>query len=86
LKDLRRHSNIVCVYVALKNSPPDLFYIFKLLDFQKLVSESYIPREEPKKVESFHHAFRPVDLTHWQDKWETLTAAFIDAPPIEQAT
>jgi len=75
----------VYVYVAPKDNPPDVFYIFKILDFQRLVHERYVPREEPKKVDSFHHAFRPGDLQPWEGKWKTLEAAFGNAPPVEPA-
>jgi len=67
--------NLVCVFVMLRESENDEFYIFRLKDLQAIIEKHYKENLKskngvrPKNSESTHCAVSPNDLLKYRDNW-----------------
>jgi hypothetical protein len=68
---------LVCVFVLLRESRNDEFYIFHLRDLQKIFCQVYTDRERPKNPESTHCKISPKQLTTHRDRWEVITQSLL---------
>jgi len=67
------------VFVNLKSSGKDEFYILTLKELQEIIENHYteelkkIGDHRPRKPDSTHAALQPRDLIKYKDKWNKIT-------------
>jgi hypothetical protein len=64
--------NLFCVFVIVKETGPDEFFIFSWRYLQKYFERTYKNRKRPKNPSSFHCAIWPKDLIQFKDNWKIL--------------
>jgi hypothetical protein len=73
---------LLCVFVRLKNSGSDEFYIFHLRDLQDQLFRghgSYLKRIggiRKNNPQSMHSAISPKELAAWRDNWSLVESSF----------
>ncbi|MGQ0735498.1 MAG: hypothetical protein ACT4QD_17820 [Acidobacteriota bacterium] len=74
------YPGLICVFVRLRSSGADDFFIMTWEDLQKLAIAHYRGHlskhggTRPKKHDSFHIALQPQELASYQNQWNTLEA------------
>ena len=64
---------IICIFVVVgKSLGQDEFYIFKLKWLQDYFSKTFIPRQPPKNIDSFHCAIWKKELQEHLDNWNVV--------------
>lgn len=70
---------LLCVFVMLKETGADDFYVFQLQDLQDLIFEEYKSRVRPRNPHSKHFAIWPEQIKKFAGNWalveEVLTAS-----------
>ena len=66
--------NLVCVFVFLRESEGDEFYVFRLRDLQSEISKAYKGGVRPKNPQSMHCAVWPKQLLKHRDNWPLVLA------------
>ncbi|MHB8060159.1 MAG: hypothetical protein ACYDHO_04930 [Gaiellaceae bacterium] len=61
--------NLICVFVFLRESEDDEFYVFRLKDLQAEIATTYKSRVRPKNPFSMHCAVWPKQLSKYRDNW-----------------
>lgn len=75
--------DLVCVFVLLRESEDDEFYIFRLRELQEIVALRYQRHDgcrRPKNPESMHCSIYPEHLSAHKDKWPVIQQSFPPAP------
>lgn len=75
------YPNLIGIFVRLKENSrkEDEFYICKIKDIQKIISDGYkwwLSKQKgvrPRTSTSTHCILRPNDLQDYEDKWEIIT-------------
>jgi hypothetical protein len=73
------YPNLVCVFVRLRETGTDDFYILMWESLQSIVTEAhraFLARHDgvrPRKPDSFHTAVTPAMMANHKDNWEALT-------------
>jgi len=66
------YKNLVCVFVIIRQSGIDEFFIFPWRFLQEYCFKNYIPRKKPKNIDSFHCAIWPKDILKYKDNWKLI--------------
>lgn len=66
---------LVCVFVLLRQTGNDEFYIFRMRDLQDHFAKTYRGGRRPLNPHSMHCAVWPSDLQQHKDKWEVVFEA-----------
>lgn len=66
------YKHLVCVFVIIRQSGIDEFFIFPWHFLQEYCSKNYVPRRKPKNIDSFHCAIWPKDLLKYKDNWKLI--------------
>ena len=72
--------DLVCVFVLLRESEDDEFYIFRLSELQEIVALRYRGGRRPINPESMHCSIYPEHLSAHKDKWPVIQRSFPQAP------
>jgi len=68
--------DLICVYVLLRDTEPDEFYLFTLRDLQEHTFDIYKSRKRPRNPDSKHCAVEPHHLRRFKDNWALIDLAF----------
>ncbi len=77
-------SDLICIFVNIKEQSPDDFYIFQLKNLQQYFQEEYfkrndqgiLRRERTKNPQSKHCAVWPKDISQYKNNWDLIKKAF----------
>jgi hypothetical protein len=68
----RSRKNLICVFVNIRQSGTDEFFIFPWRVLHKFFLKNYKARTKPKNIKSFHCAIWPKHLRQYKDNWKIL--------------
>jgi len=67
--------DLVCIFVLLRQTGNDEFYVLRMRDLQEHFAKTYRGGRRPKNPDSMHCAVWPHDLQQHKNKWEVVSEA-----------
>jgi hypothetical protein len=67
--------NLICIFVLLRKTGNEEFYILRMSDLQEHFARTYVGGRRPRNPNSMHCAIWPRDLQQYKDQWEAVSKA-----------
>jgi len=67
--------DLICIFVLLRKTGSDEFYILRMRDLQEHFAKTYLGGRRPRNPNAMHCAVWPSDLQQYKDQWETVSNA-----------
>jgi hypothetical protein len=65
----------ICVFVVVKGTGHDEFYVFPWEDLQDILLQDYKAGARPKNPDTLHHALYPKRIERFKDNWMAIERA-----------